>query len=183
MNNGVVPHNHIYSIGIYSREQPAKLSSVGTCDSTQLLCYTMTESVLRLLKGNCYMWLINLSVLSTNWAKLELERIINEAVGVVFLHIFLRRDVCYELRLGYQMFQLAGDRGWGVWPGREPAAESRTQDEESLSSWVSSRCACTSLSFQFLNYQIKELYVMIAKVQALLLGYLSDMRASSCKFS
>lgn len=118
MNNGVVPHNHIYSIGIYSREQPAKLSSVGTCDSTQLLCYTMTESVLRLLKGNCYMWLINLSVLSTNWAKLELERIINEAVGVVFLHIFLRRDVCYELRLGYQMFQLAGDRLRSVaWQG------------------------------------------------------------------
>ena len=165
MNNGVVPHNHIYSIGIYSRKQPAKFSSIGTCDSTRLLCYKTTESVLRFLKGNWYMWLINLSVLFTNWAKLE--RIIKEAVGIVVLHIFLRRDICYELRLGYQMFQLAGDRGWGVWPGREPAAESRTQDEESLSSWVSPRCACTNLSFQFLNYQIKEVYVMISKVQAL----------------
>ena len=52
MNNGVVPHNHIYSTGIYSRKQPAKFSSTGTCDSTQLRCYKMTESVLRLLKGN-----------------------------------------------------------------------------------------------------------------------------------
>ena len=130
MNNGVVPHDHVYSIGIYSREQPAKFSSTGTCDSTQLLCYKMTESVLRLLKGNWCMWLINLSVFSTNWVKLELERIAREAVGIVFLHIFLRRDICYELRLGTRCFSSqvteAEDRGLaGSWLQRpEPRMKS-----------------------------------------------------------